>query len=320
MLLPTLLVSGCGGSASQSDTSSTSEAPSSTSQPSNVDTPVLVGLPAEVGEWVVRISRIAPNADPEIVPLAPFNLPSPEGQRRFMVRVEAAYVGEISGRPANLEFALIGTTGVEFDAMTSPCGVIPSPLADVGEIFRGGSSAGNACWQIPAVDADKPVLRVESGESAVFLSADPNAGVVSGSVVPDGIARFEIEPVPFGDSTRVGDWELRVVNAQTSPGPSEDLKTVLVEMEATLVDGAVSMFWVGLDVDPIGSSLSVFEAGAYSCEPPGVSIEASGEISTGETVAGWLCWNLPISEVEGLALVIRDAAGETADLVFMAIE
>lgn len=62
--------------------------------------------------------------------------------------VTAAYTGDKTG---NLSFDItvkfVGSDNVTYD---DGCGVIPNPLSDVGDLYKGGSATGNVCVAVPA--------------------------------------------------------------------------------------------------------------------------------------------------------------------------
>ena len=65
-----------------------------------------------------------------------------------MVPVTATYKGDETGSTAfdiSVKFV-----GVDNRTYGDYCGVIPDPLADIGELYKGGEAAGNVCVAVPA--------------------------------------------------------------------------------------------------------------------------------------------------------------------------
>ena len=77
-----------------------------------------------------------------------FNDPPGEGNRFYLVAVEVANVsGDDSINVFESDFKLIGENRTVYTTFDDSCGVIPDPLD--GELFVGGRTSGNICFQIP---------------------------------------------------------------------------------------------------------------------------------------------------------------------------
>ena len=101
---------------------------------SNRDWEVTLGPPREGGAAVAAENQ--------------FNDPPEAGMEFWIVPVTATYTGSDTGSPAfgiNVEFV-----GSDNRTYSDRCGVIPNPLADVGNLYSGGVAEGNVCVQIPA--------------------------------------------------------------------------------------------------------------------------------------------------------------------------
>ncbi|HEX9644987.1 MAG TPA: hypothetical protein VGC11_13430 [Acidimicrobiia bacterium] len=123
--------------------------------------PVPLGSPAQVGEWLVSVLSVTPNATEKVLAENQFNDPPEEGHQFFVVEFEATYVGETSGTFwLDVNRRALGASNVayEFDAT---CGVIPDAISDAGETFPEGTIVGNECWSIEADDVGSLLLIIE---------------------------------------------------------------------------------------------------------------------------------------------------------------
>ena len=77
-----------------------------------------------------------------------FNEPPQRGMEFWMVPVRATYTGAATGNPAwEVSVKFVGSDNRTY---SDSCGVIPSPLSDVGELYPGGVAEGNVCVAVPA--------------------------------------------------------------------------------------------------------------------------------------------------------------------------
>ena len=66
----------------------------------------------------------------------------------WVVPITATYTGDDTGNTAfNISVKFVGSDNRTYD---DRCGVIPAPLDDVGELYKGGVAEGNVCVAIPA--------------------------------------------------------------------------------------------------------------------------------------------------------------------------
>ena len=76
-----------------------------------------------------------------------FNDPPAEGNLFYLIVVEVANVsGSGSIKVSESDFKLIGNNRAVYTPFDDDCGVIPDPLD--GELFVGGRTSGNICFQI----------------------------------------------------------------------------------------------------------------------------------------------------------------------------
>jgi hypothetical protein len=111
------------------------------------ENPFPIGQPVKNQEWEVIVG--APReAWAEIAAENQFNEPAQAGMEYWLVPVTATYTGNDTGSPSfdvNVEFV-----GSDNRTYNERCGVIPAPLGDVGELYKGGVAEGNICVAVPA--------------------------------------------------------------------------------------------------------------------------------------------------------------------------
>ena len=133
------------------DLSASSPTPSSGSKdddkPGNRGNPFPIGKTVTNEEWEITLG--APHeAGAEIAAENQFNDPPKSGMEDWIAPVTATYTGEHTGNTAsNISVKFVGSDNRTYD---DRCGVIPTPLDDVGELYKGGVAEGNRCVAIPA--------------------------------------------------------------------------------------------------------------------------------------------------------------------------
>lgn len=122
----------------------------------------------------IRVLGIVENAREQIAAENQFNDPPAEGMRFFLISVEITYPSDASGsvKVAGYDFKLIGSNRVVYDSLQHSCSFsIPDALGGlvgVSEIFPGGQTIGNICFQIP------------EGETGLILIHEPGFGFGGG--------------------------------------------------------------------------------------------------------------------------------------------
>lgn len=124
--------------------------------------PVPFGTTAVVGDYLVTVIEVVPEADDLILDAYSFNDPPTRGNQFYMVTVEVTYTGSEIGIPwIDLDFFGIGEENPRYDQFENTCGVIPEGASSTGDLFRNGTLQFNVCWQIDSDDADDLLLVVE---------------------------------------------------------------------------------------------------------------------------------------------------------------
>lgn len=116
--------------------------------------------PVPPGTWVetddgLRLTAISVNPDATDVVMSEGSWVDPpaEGNRFFIVRVRVENVGGEADRETDIayhEFKLVGSSSVQFRG--TACDEIPDELR--AELFPGGVSEGNTCFEIPQSETD----------------------------------------------------------------------------------------------------------------------------------------------------------------------
>lgn len=127
--------------------------------------PVPLGKQARVGDWLVTVTGVYPDASADVLAANMFNSPPAEGRQFFMVAVSATYVGTGSTKlDSSYGMRAVGASNVAYSTFGDSCGVLPAPnlSLDNPEVFEGGTVAGNAaCWSIVSGDASSLVMYFE---------------------------------------------------------------------------------------------------------------------------------------------------------------
>lgn len=111
------------------------------------ENPYPIGQPVENQKWQATLGTPR-EAGAEIAAENQFNEPPPAGMQYWIVPVTATYVGDDTGSPTfDIRVNFVGSDNRTYD---DSCGVIPSPLSDVGALYKNGVAEGNVCVAVPA--------------------------------------------------------------------------------------------------------------------------------------------------------------------------
>lgn len=111
------------------------------------ENPLPIGESVSNQDWQVTLG--APReATAEVAGTNQFNNSPKPGMQYWIVPVTATYTGNATG---NVMFGIrVQFVGSDNRTYNDPCGVIPEPLTDVGDLYQGGTAKGNACVAVPA--------------------------------------------------------------------------------------------------------------------------------------------------------------------------
>jgi hypothetical protein len=155
---------------------------SSDEEPGTRQNPVPIGQTVTSKDWEITLG-VPREAGAEVAGENPFNERPKSGFEFWIVPVTATYIGDESG---SVMFGVRATfVGSDNRTYGDSCGVIPDPLSDVGELYKGGVAEGNECVSVPA-GADG-LWAVTSGiGDPVFFTATPSgpAGTPAAAPVP----------------------------------------------------------------------------------------------------------------------------------------
>lgn len=131
------------------------------------DNPLPIGEAVSNQDWQVTLG--APReATAEVAGTNQFNNSPKPGMEYWIVPVTATYIGNATG---NLMFGIrVQFVGSDNRTYSDPCGVIPDPLSNVGDLYRGGTARGNTCVAAPAgADGLWTVTTGFSGKPTFFI-------------------------------------------------------------------------------------------------------------------------------------------------------
>ena len=120
---------------------------SSGDEPGSRGNPFPIGKTVTNEEWEITLG--APHeAGAEIAAENQFNDPPKSGMEFWIVPITATYTGADTGNTSfGITVKFVGSDNRTYD---DRCGVMPTPLDDVGELYKGGVAEGNRCVAIPA--------------------------------------------------------------------------------------------------------------------------------------------------------------------------
>lgn len=141
-------------------------------------------------------------------------------------------------------------------------------------------------------------------------------------------------PLPVGQTARVGDWEITVTGSNTDAAdeveaenefnepPAEGRQFVLVGLRATYVGDDSGSFIGDLIYQYVGAGGNTFGGGATEdyCGVIPNDIEQTGETFPGATVEGNLCFSVPVDQIEGGSMIIEGFTFEDTERTFFRIQ
>jgi hypothetical protein len=132
-----------GGGASQPNSRA---APQPNSKGSR-DNPLPIGETVSNQDWQVVLG-VPREAWADIAATNQFNHPPKPGMEYWIVPITATYTGNQTGNPTfGITVKFVGSDNRTYDEY---CGVIPDPVNDVGDLYKGGVAKGNKCVAVPA--------------------------------------------------------------------------------------------------------------------------------------------------------------------------
>jgi len=241
----------------------------------------------------------------------------------------------------NIAFDMFGPAAMQiYDQVNASCGVVPNEFNTDTEVFVGGAIEGVLCFALPQAEIDSgPMVSVEAAKERVFWSTTGVQPTVAPSefqgstFTPDGSGAVgeRSNPAPlgtphdltldtFGDADK-SVWQITV----TGPG-SDITQAVLAEnqfnepppdgyiffgvpVELTLVEANKEPLapWINISFDILGpASLEIFDGYESSCGTIPNGLEVMTEVFAGGTLAGQICFAIPIEDAEAGPLLSTD--------------
>ena len=289
----------------------------------------------------LMVTGITEDAWPAVQAAFQFNDPPEEENRYYMVTVAVAYpAGSVSVNISASDFRLIGDKRLLYEPYDHSCGVIPDELS--GELFAGGRTEGNICFQIPS-DESGLILIYQPGygsEERRFLSLDPGLlrsantlnvklpepdpatlalpqGVALGNpIAPGGILKGVngIELIVTGITEDA--WPAVQAAFQFNDPPEEGNRYYMVTVAVAYPAGSVSVNISASDFRLIGDKRLLYEPYDHSCGV--IPDELSGELFAGGRTEGNICFQIP-SDESGLILIYQPGYG-SEERRFLAID
>jgi hypothetical protein len=326
--------------------------------------PIGRGRLGTVGDFEVSVVDYIPDATDIVLGENPYNESPVEGHQFAMATLSVTYTGDASGNPGfDLSYNSVGESAVGYTTYDPGCGVYPDDHYSAGELFTGGTVEFNVCWSIDSDDESSLVMYIENfadfGSDPVWFSLgnpapkspdssnDPNDDTESDSTPVDSESTEEdassntgtdlvtessrTDPVPFGSTAKVGDFEVTVIDVTTNA-------TDLVLEENPYNDPPESgyQFYIATlrvtsvanDAVNPGSDLSYAAVGesavGYSTFDPGCGVYpndmySAGELFPGGTVEFNVCWSIDSGDEESLVMYIENYLDFNADPVWFAL-
>lgn len=299
------------------------------------EAPAALGSLARLGDWLVRVTAVDPDAADQLLADDSFLDPPADGNRYVLIEVEGTYVGEDSGNLwSNFFYSAVGGSNVAYDEFDDSCGFIDGDLSTLGEAFPGGTVRGYECFEVEGPDAADLLMYIEPGgfgfgeDERLFFALHEGVGVETGVAAPPapGITGGEVgsrgNPVALGSFAQVGDWYVAVrsvdldasdqVLAQSSfnEAPPDGSTYVLAEVELAYVGSESASFWSdGFNWSAVGPANVAIDPFESSCGLIDGDLANTGELFPNGRVTGSLCFGTPAADATDM-LLFFDVFGE----------
>lgn len=311
------------------------------------NSPLGVGRIGRVGDYDVSVLNVVPS-DPNAFSASAFGEPAPPGQQFFVVRIAVTYVGDATGTPSSdLNFQAVGTRSVSYSGGANLCGTgdLSSSVFLATELFPGGSAEYDLCWQIDSADAGSLVMYVEpwldfnanpvwfSLGNPIEVVVDPNASPTTAPAVPtptptqvaapsESVTTAQdtsrTNPVPVGQSGRVGDYEIVVVNltpnhpeafsglAYGQPAPPGE-QFFVARVAVTYVGTGTGTPSGELNFQAVGASNVGYSAAMNLCGTGTLSesVALAPEMFPGGTGEYEVCWQIDNADADSLVMYVE---------------
>lgn len=330
------------------------------------NSPLGVGRIGRVGDFEVSVLSVTPNVNHTIGAQALYLEPLAPNEQYFVATVSATYVGAAASNPGfELDYKAVGASASSYTTYNNTCGSLANDQYTVTEQFPGGSVEFTICWRIDSADADtlvmyiEPLLSVnappvwfslgnpieepvaaEQGDADTPTPVPPTplqapqptdaAGASAGGGVVTSSTREN--PVPMGQTARVGDFEVTVTSATPYANDIIGSQAVylepltpgyqyfLVTVSTTYVGAATGNPSFELDYQAVGASNSSYSAWQNSCGMLTNDIFNVTELFPGGTAEYSVCWQVESSDAASLVMYVEPTAQFDAPPVWFVIQ
>ena len=328
--------------------------------------PLGVGRMGRVGDFEVSVLSVTPNANDTIGAQALYLEPLAPGEQYFLATVSATYVGAASGNPSfELDYKAVGASGSGYTTYNNTCGSLANDQYTVTDQFPGGTAEFTLCWRIESADADTLVMYIEPllavNAAPVWFSlgnpieepvapeqADtesptpmpptptpvPQSTESAGASLDGGVVTSSTRdnPVPLGQTARVGDFEVTVISATPYANDIIGSRAVYVEpltpghqyfvvtVSVTYVGAAVGNPSFELDYQAVGASNSSYSALTSSCGFLTNDFLNATEQFPGGTAEFDVCWQVESSDAASLAMYVEPITQFNAQPVWFVVQ
>lgn len=315
---------------------------------SSVDNPVPAGsvLNGSDGTEVV-VTGIVDDAWELIQAENYLNDPPGAGNRFYMITVGVAYRADTaSAEISYTDFGLIGDNRVVYDPFESSCGAFPVIPDEIGgELYPGGKTEGNICFETPADEGNFILIyQPEIGAARAYLRVDPEqvslisdlaaavpapnpenlalpAGMTLDNPVAVGGVLSGTDGTEITSSNIVRDaWPLLQAENPLNDPPGEGNRFYMVTVEFSYLSGSETIEASALNFSLIGDNRSVYDTWDDSCGSfPVIPNDLEGELFPGGQTQGNICFEVPQSET-GFILIYQPEILAVASRRFLRLE
>lgn len=322
------------------------------------ESPLGIGRIGKVGDYDVSVVSVTPYANDVVAAENQFNEPAAEGNQFFMVRVAVTYTGASSGNPSfELNFQAVGASSSSYSTYNNPCGVIPNDQYSVNELFTGGSTEFNVCWEIKSADADTLVMYVEpliavNTSPVWFAVGNPIASPVNPDQPPatpvpspttapvqtqpeptpaGATSGTREQPIPVGQTGRIGDYDVMVVSVTPyandliaaenmfNEAPSPDNQFYLVTVAVTYVGSSAGNPSFELHFQSVGAGNTGYSTLNNSCGVVPNDQFSANELFTGGAAEFNVCWEIAVADSESLVMYVEPLMDFNSEPVWFAL-
>ncbi len=127
---------------------------------------VAIGNPLKVGDWIVVVNAVTPDATAAVLAANQFNDKPAAGSQYFMANISVTYDGtKEPARASSLTFKAVGAANTSYSTGSQYGGVPPKYLDTSTDVFKGGKLTGNISWAVATSDVASLMMYVSTSSS-----------------------------------------------------------------------------------------------------------------------------------------------------------